>query len=75
MKYLHTLLLSTILLFGFNSYSQQFTQTVRGAIIDFDSKTPMIGAKVIVIGTSPIQGAIADWNLRLNDSLQMTFTI
>lgn len=62
MKYLNALLLVSILLFGFNGYGQQFTQTVRGTITDFDSKTPMIGAKVVIIGTSPVQGAIADLN-------------
>ena len=62
MKYLRTLMIAGILLSGFTAFSQQFTQTVRGTILDFDTKTPMIGAKVIIVGTDPIQGAIADVN-------------
>ncbi len=50
-----------ILLFSV-TYAQDLTQTIRGTITDTDSKIPVFGAKVIVIGTAPIQGAIADEN-------------
>lgn len=40
----------------------QLTQNVRGTIIDFDTKVPIYGAKVIVVGTSPVKGAITDEN-------------
>src|SRR5688500_5440693 len=38
----------------------QLTQTVRGTIVDSDAKTPVIGAKIIIVGTDPLQGAITD---------------
>jgi len=44
------------------SFGQGLTQTIRGTLIDTDTKLPMIGAKVIVTGTDPIQGAVADVN-------------
>jgi hypothetical protein len=38
----------------------KFTQTVRGAIIDEDSRMPLIGATVIIPGTNPIIGTSTD---------------
>jgi hypothetical protein len=38
----------------------QATQTIRGVVIDRDSKAPLVGAKVIVVGTNPLQGAVTD---------------
>jgi hypothetical protein len=35
---------------------------VRGTITDFDSKIPLIGAKVIILNSDPIQGAVTDIN-------------
>lgn len=46
--------LGTTALFG-----QDFTQTVRGTLVDFDTKTPIISAKVMIITSSPIQGDIS----------------
>ncbi len=40
--------------------AQGLTQTVRGVIYDVDSKTPLIGANVYVLGSSPILGAVTD---------------
>jgi hypothetical protein len=40
--------------------SQELTQTVRGTIIDTDSKMPLIGSTVIIPGTSPIIGTTSD---------------
>jgi len=37
-------------------------QTVRGIIIDADTKTPLIGATIIVEGIDPIMGTIADFD-------------
>jgi hypothetical protein len=48
--------LNTLLAFSQNS----LTQTVRGTIADAVSKTPLIGATIIVIDMQPIKGAIAD---------------
>lgn len=40
--------------------AQEITQTIRGTVIDLDTKTQLIGANVIVIGSDPIIGAITD---------------
>lgn len=38
------------------------TQTVRGIVVDADSKMPMPGSTVIIIGSNPIIGVISDEN-------------
>jgi len=55
-------LLSSILLalITISANSQTLTQTVRGTIIDTDSKLPIVGAGVTIPGTNPIIGAITD---------------
>ena len=54
--------LSILIIFNVSdAYSQnEITQTVRGTILDAESKTPLIGASVVVEGTNPILGTIAD---------------
>lgn len=42
--------------------AQSLTQTIRGKIIDQDSRTALPGANVIVIGTDPVLGASTDLN-------------
>ena len=56
------LAISILLLFNLSdAYSQNvITQTVRGTILDADSKIPLTGASVVVEGTNPILGTIAD---------------
>ncbi len=61
MKTRHFLVLIGIIL-GNMAFAQTLTQTLRGTIIDFDSKIPIIGAKVIVLGTDPLQGSVSDIN-------------
>ncbi|MCG8322936.1 MAG: carboxypeptidase-like regulatory domain-containing protein [Cytophagales bacterium] len=39
---------------------QNFTQTVRGKVVDRQSGSSIIGANVIIIGTDPLLGAITD---------------
>lgn len=39
------------------SSGQEITQTVKGTIIDQDSKSPIIGANVIIQGSDPIKGS------------------
>ena len=41
-------------------FSQKLSQTVRGTILDTDSKLPLIGATVKIIGTNPLIGTAAD---------------
>ncbi|MFK8037811.1 MAG: carboxypeptidase-like regulatory domain-containing protein [Crocinitomicaceae bacterium] len=62
MKIIKILFFLTVLLTGTSSFSQDLTQTLRGTIIDFDSKVPLIGARVVVQGTNPLLGAITDVN-------------
>jgi len=42
--------------------AQQLTQTVRGTITDFDTKSPIIGAKVVILNSDPFQGAVTNFN-------------
>jgi len=66
MKHILTLALFLISFIGF---SQELNQTVRGTIIDFDTKVPVYGAKVVLVGSSPVKGALSDENgdFKLND--------
>jgi hypothetical protein len=38
------------------------TQTVRGVVLDADSKVPLIGATVAILSTNPMMGVAADEN-------------
>lgn len=40
-------------------FAQNITQTIRGKVIDTDSKTPLKGARVIIMNLQPPKGAIA----------------
>jgi len=40
--------------------AQNTTQTVRGTVLDKDSRTPLIGASVIVLGSDPLIGSTTD---------------
>lgn len=51
---------SLVLLFTAVLFSQNLTQTVRGTILDEDSKMPLIGAQVIVLGSEPLIGTVSD---------------
>jgi hypothetical protein len=58
-----------ILIFTALSHGQKLTQTVRGTITDTDSKLPLIGATVTLLGSSPLIGAATDvkGNFRLEN--------
>ncbi len=60
MKAINSLLV--VILLGLFSLvkAQELTQTVRGTVLDHDSKTALIGATVVVLGTDPIVGTITD---------------
>jgi len=51
-----------ILLFTGAIFGQNLTQTVRGTILDEDSKMPLIGAQSVILGSDPVIGAISDEN-------------
>ncbi|HNW52531.1 MAG TPA: carboxypeptidase-like regulatory domain-containing protein, partial [Prolixibacteraceae bacterium] len=51
-----------LLLITQNVFSQKITQTVKGEITDIETKTPLIGATVAVLGTNPLLGTSTDVN-------------
>jgi hypothetical protein len=57
-KFISTVIL--IAVFSTLAFSQKLTQTVRGTIIDTDSKLPLIGATILIAGTNPPIGAATD---------------
>lgn len=48
------------LVFAFWVNAQMLTQTIRGTILDADSKLPIIGATVMIQGSNPVMGASTD---------------
>jgi len=59
-KIIYTALI--IAMFTTVAFSQQLTQTLRGTIIDLDSKLPLIGVSVRVVGDDKFNGAASDAN-------------
>ena len=57
------------ILYSCVSYSQTFTQTVKGNITDKDSRSPIPGVHVIVLNSDPVIGSVSDTegNFRIND--------
>lgn len=43
-----------------NSYGQHITQTVRGKVVDSDTKTPLSYANIMIKTTNPVLGAASD---------------
>ncbi|MDD5569990.1 MAG: carboxypeptidase-like regulatory domain-containing protein, partial [Bacteroidales bacterium] len=44
----------------FISFSQNITQTIRGTIIDKNTKTSLFGANIIIPGSNPLVGTVTD---------------
>ncbi len=40
--------------------AQQLNQTIRGTVLDQDSRSPLIGATVVVVGSDPLIGSATD---------------
>jgi len=55
-------LLLVIAMLTTQAFSQNLTQTVRGTIVDNDSKSPLLFAQVIIQGADPLIGAVTDVN-------------
>ncbi len=55
-------LLSLLLLLAFSVQAQELTQTIRGTVIDQDTRQPIIGANAIVVDSDPLLGATTDVN-------------
>ncbi len=51
-----------IAVFTAPAFSQPLTQTVRGVIVDTDSKLPLAGATLVIPGTDPVVGTSTDIN-------------
>ncbi len=45
---------------GNTVFSQQYTQTLKGTVLDKTVKTPLVGATVVVLETEPAMGAMTD---------------
>ncbi len=43
-------------------FGQNLTQTVRGTILDADSRLPLIGAAVVILNSNPVVGVSTDVN-------------
>ena len=54
--------ITIITLFSTLVFCQELTQTIRGTILDTDSKLPLIGAEIIIANTDPLIGTTSDEN-------------
>jgi hypothetical protein len=54
------LLFLFLILTGQALFAQDFTQTIKGRIIDQQTQGPLPGVNVIIVGTNPLVGALTD---------------
>ncbi len=47
---------------GLAASGQELTQTIRGQVIDKDSRIPLVGANVVLLNSDPFKGASTDIN-------------
>lgn len=59
-KVLRILVVASLSIALTQAIAQDLTQNIRGSVADQDSKVPLIGATVIVVGSDPIIGASTD---------------
>lgn len=60
---INKLFIIALLLYGLNpetASAQTFTQTIRGKVIDADSKSPLFGANVILLNSDTLKGGATD---------------
>lgn len=50
------------MLYATLALGQNMVQTIRGTIMDTDSKAPIFGAQVMVLGSDPLVGTVTDWD-------------
>ena len=69
LRALLTLFLFLLLVLSGRVIAQGNTQTIRGTILDTDTRQPLIGATILVVGSDPIRGATTDFDGRfvIND--------
>src|SRR5690606_42054594 len=53
-------LIAAALFLGTAATAQGHTQTVRGTVVDSDTREPLIGASVVVPGSDPLIGGTTD---------------
>ncbi|HNW88994.1 MAG TPA: carboxypeptidase-like regulatory domain-containing protein [Bacteroidales bacterium] len=49
-----------IIILSFSGYSQNLFQTIRGTVVDKETKSPLPGANVILVNSLPIKGTTTD---------------
>jgi len=49
-----------LLLINLGLFGQNFTQTIKGRIIDSESKITLPGANIVLMGTNPLIGTVSD---------------
>ena len=49
-----------IILSGLKVYSQTYTQTIRGKVVDADSKSILFGANIILVNSDTVIGSVTD---------------
>jgi len=54
------LFIAFLFLFSATVFSQTLTQTIRGTVVDKDSKQPLTGATIIALETNPVIGSISN---------------
>ena len=59
MKKLIILIISILAIYSFGN-ANNYSQTVRGYITDRDTKAPLFGVHIIIVGSNPPQGASTD---------------
>lgn len=50
------------MLFTSMAFGQNMVQTIRGTILDSDSKSPIYGAQILVVGSDPLIGTVTDFD-------------
>ena len=58
--------LLSLLFFSFSVKAQNLTQTIRGKVVDIDTKSPLIGANVVVLNSDPFLGVTTDFDGKFN---------
>ncbi|MCW3104435.1 MAG: TonB-dependent receptor [Bacteroidetes bacterium] len=49
-----------LLLFAASAFSQTYTQTIRGKVLDADSKSEIVGANVVLLNSDTLIGSVTD---------------
>ena len=60
MRLFQLLLLLLILSHSTSFFAQNYTQTLKGKVIDLDTKIPLYGVKIVLLNTEPKNGTVSD---------------